>query len=65
MSSTGTPEPGGLQWYIVLKFLKEVFKKKNVVGFDLVELAPIEGRHDCDFLAARLVHKVIGYKFFM
>ncbi|PIN86638.1 agmatinase [Candidatus Woesearchaeota archaeon CG10_big_fil_rev_8_21_14_0_10_44_13] len=64
MSSTGTPEPGGLSWYLVLDFLKEVFRKKNVVGFDLVELAPIEGRHDCDFLAARLVHKVIGYKFF-
>lgn len=64
MPATGTTEPGGLGWYPVLKFLKEVFKKKNVVGFDLVELAPIKERHDCDFLAARLVHKVIGYKFF-
>jgi agmatinase len=64
MPATGTPEPGGLDWYPVLKFLREVFKKKNVVGFDIVELAPIEGRNDCDFLAARLVHKVIGYKFF-
>ena len=64
MPATGTPEPGGLQWYPVLKFLRKVFKEKNVVGFDLVELAPIEGRHDCDFLAARLVHKIIGYKFY-
>jgi len=64
MPATGTPEPGGLSWYLVLDFLKEVFKSRNVVGFDLVELAPIEGRHDCDFLAAKLVHKVIGYKFY-
>ncbi|HLC99030.1 MAG TPA: agmatinase, partial [Candidatus Nanoarchaeia archaeon] len=60
MPATGTPEPGGLQWYPVLKFLRKVFKEKNVVGFDLVELAPIKERHDCDFLAARLVHKIIG-----
>lgn len=65
MPATGTPEPGGLGWYPVLKFLKEIFRKKNVVGFDLVELAPIKERHDCDFLAARLVHKMIGYKFFL
>ena len=64
MPATGTPEPGGLQWYPVLKFLRKVFKEKNVVGFDLVELAPIKERHDCDFLAARLVHKIIGYKFY-
>ena len=64
MPATGTPEPGGLQWYPVLKFLRKVFREKNVVGFDIVELAPIKERHDCDFLAARLVHKIIGYKFY-
>ncbi|MBU0536427.1 MAG: agmatinase [Nanoarchaeota archaeon] len=63
MPATGTPEPGGLQWYPVIRFLRKLFKEKNVVGFDLVELAPIKGRPDCDFLAARLVHKMIGYKF--
>jgi len=60
MSATGTPEPGGLNWYLVIKFLKEVCKKKKVVGFDVVELAP-SGDISCDFLAAKLVYKMIGY----
>ncbi|MBD3313607.1 agmatinase [Candidatus Woesearchaeota archaeon] len=63
MPATGTPEPGGMHWYQTLNFLRKVFREKNVVGFDVVELAPIQGRHDCDFMAARLVQKMIGYKF--
>lgn len=64
MPSTGTPEPGGLLWWPTLEILKAVFKAKNVVGADLVELAPIKGLHGPDFLAARLVYKMLGYKFF-
>jgi len=64
MPATGTPEPGGMLWYQTLKFLRKVFREKNVVGFDVVELAPIKGLHHCDFLCARLVQKMIGYKFF-
>jgi len=60
MSATGTPEPGGLDWYKVTKFLKEVCKNKNVVGFDVVELAPNKDI-SCDFLAAKLIYKMIGY----
>jgi len=65
MPSTGTPEPGGLQWYQTLRFLRKVFAKKNVVGFDVVELAPIDNMIAPDFLAAKLVYKIIGYKFFL
>lgn len=64
MPATGTPVTGGLDWYIIIKFLKRVFEKKNVVGFDLVELAPMKNMHGCDYLAAKLVYKMIGYKFF-
>lgn len=64
MPSTGTPEPGGLLWWPTLEILKEIFKSKNVVGADLVELSPIRGLHGPDFLAARLVYKFLGYKFF-
>jgi len=63
MPAVGTPEPGGLDWYKVINFLKEVFKKKNVVGFDVVELCPIEDNIASDFLAARLAYKLIAYKF--
>ncbi len=61
MPATGTPEPGGLLWEPVLTLLKEVIKAKHVVGADVVELAPIPGQQASDFLAARLVYKMIGY----
>ncbi|MFZ9027684.1 MAG: agmatinase [Crocinitomicaceae bacterium] len=63
MPSTGTPEPGGLLWNETLDLLKKVFKKCNVVGFDIVELAPIEELHAPDFLAAKLYYKMLSYKF--
>jgi len=61
MPATGTPEPGGLYWYHILRLLKKVAKSKNIVGFDIVELAPISGLSFPDFLAAKLTYKLIGY----
>jgi len=63
LPSTGTPEPGGLFWYETLEFLKMVFKEKNVVGFDIVELCPNENEKSSDFLAAKLYYKMLSYKF--
>lgn len=63
MPSTGTPEPGGLDWYTVIKYLRKVFYNKNVVGFDIVELAPKEGVKAPDFLTAKLYYKLLSYKF--
>ena len=63
MPSTGTPEPGGLDWNTVIKYLRKVFTEKEVVGFDIVELAPIEGLHAPNFLAAKLYYKMLSYKF--
>lgn len=63
MPSTGTPEPGGLDWYTVINYLKEVFKRKNVVGFDIVELAPSKYNKAPDFLVAKLYYKLLSYKF--
>lgn len=65
MPSTGTPEPGGLYWYHILRLLRKVAEKKNIVGFDVVELAPIENLKFPDFLAAKLTYKLIGYKYFL
>lgn len=59
--ATGTPEPGGLQWYPVMKLLRRVFGERRVHGVDVVELAPIPGYHAADFLVAKLVYKMIGY----
>lgn len=64
MPSTGTPEPGGLDWYKTTTFLKEVFKNKNVLGFDMVELAPSKTNKAPDFLAAKLYYKLLSYNFF-
>lgn len=63
MPSTGTPEPGGMSWYQLMELVKLVCVRKNVVAADIVELAPIPGLHAPDFLAAKLVYKIIGYKF--
>ncbi len=63
MPSTGTPEPGGMQWYDVLGLLKLVFAKRNVVGFDIVELCPNKSNKAPDFLAAKLIYKLLSYKF--
>ncbi len=60
--STGTPEPGGLDWYTVLRVLRRVFSEKNVVAADVVELAPVTDLHAPDFLVAKLVYKMIGYR---
>ncbi|UCF17203.1 MAG: agmatinase, partial [Phycisphaerales bacterium] len=61
--STGTPEPGGLLWYEVLTFLKTVSENRNVVGFDVVELCPDGNTKAPDFLAAKLIYKLLSYKF--
>jgi len=61
MPAVGTPEPGGLEWYEVLSLLREVAESKKVVGFDVVELAPIPGLIAPNVLAARLIYKLIGY----
>ncbi|PLX25177.1 MAG: agmatinase [Salinivirgaceae bacterium] len=63
MPSTGTPEPGGLDWNTTIQYLKKIFKNKNVVGFDIVEFAPIEGLKAPDFLVAKLYYKMLSYKF--
>ena len=59
--STGTPEPGGLQWYPTLKLLKKVFKKCNVVAFDIVELMDSSQAKPTAFLAAKLYYKMLAY----
>ncbi len=63
LPATGTPEPGGLDWYTTTSFLRKVFASRNVVGFDIVELAPIEGHTASQFLAAKLYYKMLSYKF--
>ena len=62
MPSTGTPEPGGMFWYDVVEFLKKVSEQRNIVGFDVVELCPGENKAP-DFLAAKLIYKLLSYKF--
>jgi agmatinase len=63
MPAVGTPEPGGLVWYQACDLLREVTAKRRVVGFDVNELAPIPGLAAPNFLAAKLVYKLLGYVF--
>lgn len=61
MPAVGTPEPGGLLWQETLGLLRKVIENKNLVGLDLVELSPLPGIIAPDFLAAKLLYKIIGY----
>jgi agmatinase len=59
----GTPEPGGIGWYETLDLLKDISKDRKIVGFDVVELCPIQGQISSDFLAAKLIYRLLGYVF--
>ena len=61
MPATGTPEPGGLSWHQVINLLKKVTEKRSVVGFDVVELCPSEYSYPQDYLAAKLIYKLLSY----
>lgn len=63
MPSTGTPEPGGPQYFELLHFLRDVIKNRNVVGFDVVELCPSDTNKSPDFIAAKIIYQLLSYKF--
>ena len=63
MPATGTPEPGGLLWDETLRIIKIAAKNSNIVGGDINELSPIKGFNSYNFLVAKLVYKILSYKF--
>ena len=63
MPAVGTPEPGGLSWYEMLALLRRVIQSRRVVGCDLVELCPIPGFVAPNFLCAKLLYKILSYRF--
>ncbi len=60
MPATGTPSPGGLFWHQAMTVLEVCLHGRRLIGFDVVELAPIAGLHHCDFTAAKLTHMLMG-----
>lgn len=63
MPATGTPEPNGFYWDETMRLLKKVCEERNLVGFDVVELAPQKGYTFPDFMTAKLIYKILNYKF--
>ena len=63
MPATGTPEPGGLSWYEILALLRATIQRKTVVACDLVELSPLPGLMAPNFLCAKLIYKILTYRF--
>jgi N1-aminopropylagmatine ureohydrolase len=63
MPATGTPEPGGLSWYEILRLLRATIERRTVVACDVVELSPVPGLAAPNFLCAKLVYKILGYRF--
>ena len=63
MPAVGTPEPGGLSWRELTKLLRRTFERRRVVACDVVELCPIAGMASPNFIAAKLVYKLLTYRF--
>jgi agmatinase len=60
LPATGTPVPGGLGWYQTLGLFESVAKQRTLIGFDILEFAPIPEFHAYDFTAALLAYKLMG-----
>lgn len=58
--STGTPVPGGLGWYQTLNLFESVARQRKIIGFDIMEFAPIKGFHAYEFAAALLCYRLMG-----
>jgi agmatinase len=63
MPSTGTPEPGGPEYFELMHFLRDVAKNRNVVGFDVVELCPSPTNKAPDYVAAKVIYQLLSYIF--
>ncbi len=63
MPSTGTPEPGGPDYFELMHFLRDVARKRNIVGFDVVELCPSTTNKSPDFMAAKIIYQLLSYIF--
>jgi len=63
LPATGTPEPGGLDWYTVNELIRRVTERRTIVAFDVVELLPMPGAHASEFFAAKLVHRILAMIF--
>lgn len=61
MPATGTPEPGGIAWRDLIRLIREAAKRCRIRGVDVVELAPIPGMVAPDFLASKLIYRIMGY----
>ena len=65
MPATGTPEPGGIFWDEALEIIKIACKNSRIVGADVNELSPIKGFNSYNFLVAKLVYKILAYKYLL
>ncbi len=60
LPSTGTPEPGGLTYNEVYRFLNYIINRFSIIGLDVNELCPIAGEKSSDFLASKLIYQIIS-----
>jgi len=63
MPATGTPEPGGLSWPEITRLLRRTAETRRMIAADIVELSPIPGMVAPNFLCAKLLYKLLTYRF--
>ncbi len=60
MPATGTPEPNGLWYHELIELLRRIRQSgRRILGFDVVEFAPIPGLHHAALTTARLIYKAL------
>lgn len=61
MPATGTPVPGGLEWFYGIGLIREIFKRKTVIAADIVEVAPRPFDVITEYGAAQLCYSMIAF----
>jgi len=61
---TGTPEPGGLDWFHLLEILRIITGQGIIRGIDICELMPLPGSRLSEFVTAKIMFKILSYLFY-
>jgi len=65
MPATGTPEPDGFLYSETLDIFREIIHSgRQIIGFDIVELAPMNNISFPDLTTARLLYKLLNFAFY-
>ncbi len=60
LPGTGTPEPGGLDFYWLTNFFKELIPDIHLLGFDVCELSPVGTEVVSESVVVRCINRILA-----